>query len=50
MTVCEVGDVVTVDQTLILRRVGRLDPGDHAAILQALDSWLQMLGADFAAP
>jgi mRNA interferase MazF len=42
--------LVTVDKRLILRRVGRLDPGDRAAILKALDSWLQMLGTDFAAP
>ena len=40
--------LATVDKRLILRRVGRLDSADRAAVLRALGSWLRALGAGFA--
>lgn len=60
MTVCEVGDVVTVefpysdlqlvtvDQRLVLRRVGRVSVPDRSSILQALGQLLQALEVKFA--
>ena len=40
--------LVTVDQRLVLRRVGRLSALDRSSILQALDEWLQTLRVKFA--
>ena len=42
--------LVTVDKRLILRRVGRLDAVDRAAVVQALGAWLRTLGAELSSP